>query len=123
MVEEPWPANHQLVAIEKVEKRPLLARNRIHRDILEGREAEEEKEEEEEEDEEGEEEEGEGEGEGEEEADYGDEAEEEVFPPKDKLSHIPGDTRYFQHGENLRNRFNEVELDSFMKLLNVKPYK
>ena len=27
------------------------------------------------------------------------------------------------HGENLKNKFNEVELDSFMKLLNVKPHK
>jgi hypothetical protein len=27
------------------------------------------------------------------------------------------------HGENLKNKFNEIELDSFMKLLNVKPHK
>lgn len=27
------------------------------------------------------------------------------------------------HGENLRNKFNEVELDAFMKLLNIKPFK
>ena len=27
------------------------------------------------------------------------------------------------HGENLRNKFNEVELDSFMRLLNIKPHK
>ena len=26
------------------------------------------------------------------------------------------------HGENLNNKFNEVELDSFMKLLNIKPH-
>ena len=31
--------------------------------------------------------------------------------------------KYFMHGEKLRNKFNEIELDSFMKLLNVKPFK
>ena len=30
IIEEPYPANHALVAIEKHENRPLLARNRIH---------------------------------------------------------------------------------------------
>lgn len=80
MIEEPFPANHALVAIETMEKRPLLARNRIHREILESKGAEEEEEEEEEDY-------GEQEGEGEEggEEDYGaeDYGEEETFPPKD----------------------------------------
>jgi len=29
--------------------------------------------------------------------------------------------RYFAHNEKLRKKFNEVEVDTFMKLLNVKP--
>lgn len=27
----------------------------------------------------------------------------------------------FMHSEKLKDKFNEVELDSFMKLLNIKP--
>ena len=50
-------------------------------------------------------------------------AEEEEYPPLPRVNHIPLEDKYFMHGENLRNKFNEVELDSFMKLLNVKPYK
>jgi hypothetical protein len=126
VVEEPWPTNHALVAIETAEKRPMLARSKIHRELLEAKAAEAEAEEEEEEEEEegegeegAEEAEGEGEGEGEEEAG----PEEEEYPPKEKIAHAPFEDRYFQRGENLRNKFNEVELDSFMKLLNVKPNK
>ncbi len=106
----------------------MLARNKAHRELLETKaaEAEAEEDEEEEEEEEGGEEEGaEGEGE-EEEAAEGEEeeaAEEETYPPQQKVPHIPLEDKYFQRGENLRNKFNEVELDSFMKLLNVKPHK
>jgi hypothetical protein len=39
------------------------------------------------------------------------------------MAHAKFEDRYFQHGENLRGKFNEIELDSFMKLLNVKPHK
>lgn len=129
MQEEPWPANHALAASETYEKRPMLARNRAHRELLEAKEAEEEEEDEEEEEEEGEGEEGEGEegeGEGEGAAEGEGEEEEEVveeWPPKQTVEHVPHEDRYFKHGENLRNKFNEVELDSFIKLLNVKPYK
>ena len=126
VIEEPWPANHALVAIEAVEKRPVYARSKIHRELLEAKAAEAEAEEEEEEEEE----EGEGEGEegGEEAAEgEGEEeaagVEEEEYPPKEKIAHAPFEDKYFQRGENLRNKFNEVELDSFMKLLNVKPHK
>jgi hypothetical protein len=79
--------------------------------------------------EEEEEEEGEEEGEEEEAAEEAVEEEEEAveeeesYPPKPKVAHAELEDRYFLHGENLRNKFNEVELDSFMKLLNVKPYK
>lgn len=127
LVEEPWPMNHATVDIEEVENRPMIARSKIHRELLEAKKAEAEADEEEdEEEEEGEGEEGEGEeGEGEEEAAEGEEEEEveETWPPKDMVAHAPFEDRYFQRGENLRNKFNEVELDSFMKLLNVKPHK
>lgn len=122
VIEEPWPANHMKAANEKIEKRPLLARSMIHRETLETREAEAEADEEEEEEDYGEE--GEGE-EGEEgAADYGEEdyGEEEVYPPPDRLQMPDAESRYFKHGEDLKNKFNEVELDSFMKLLNVKPH-
>ena len=40
----------------------------------------------------------------------------EVFP------HAPiKEDRYFNHNETLKGKFNEVEIDAFMKLLNVKP--
>jgi hypothetical protein len=122
VIEEPWPTNHALVAIESVENRPKYARSKSHRELLESKGAEEEEEEEEEEAAEGE-----GEGEGEEEA-AAEEEEEEApsdpeYPPLEKLAHVPFDDKYFVHGENLRNKFNEVELESFMKLLNVKPHK
>lgn len=127
VIEEPWPTNHALVAIETPETRPMLARSKIHRELLEARKAAKEEEEEEEEEEEGgEEEEGEGE-EAEAEEEGGEEEEETVgeapFPPMEKIGHIQMEDKYFYHGENLRNKFNEVELDSFMRLLNVKPHK
>lgn len=125
LVDEPFPAAHMRAANEKMEKRPMRARSMIHRETLETREAEAEAEDEEEEEEDyGEEGEGE-EGEGEGESDYGAEdygAEEETWPPVDKQAHPDPESRYFKHGENLKNKFNELELDSFMKLLNVKPH-
>lgn len=125
VIEEPWPTNNALVALEQAEKRPMLARNKAHRELLETKAAEAEAEEdEEEEEEEGGEEEGEGEEEAAEEEGGEEEAvEEEEYPPMQKLAHLPMEDKYFMHGENLRNKFNEVELDSFMKLLNVKPHK
>lgn len=83
--------------------------------------------EEEEEEEEGEE--GEEEGEGEEAAEEAEEQEplptgrEDVFPLEPMVASTDMEERYFMHGENLKNKFNEIELDSFMKLLNVKPHK
>jgi len=126
VIEEPWPQSHGLVALEPVEKRPLLARSKLHKELLEAKIAEAEADGDEDEDEEegGEEEEGEGEEEAEEEA-GGEEEEtvEEEYPPKERIQHLPLEDRYFQRGEKLRSKFNEVELDSFMKLLNIKPHK
>lgn len=115
--------------METIEARPVIARGNMHKDVVEGRGAAEEEDddggmedygEEEEEGEEGEEAVEEPEEEAEEEEEY---PEEEVYPPEPKIAHGPLEDPYFMHGENLRNKFNEVELDSFMKLLNVKPYK
>jgi len=33
----------------------------------------------------------------------------------------PKEDRFFRFGENMWNSYNEVELDNFMKLLNIKP--
>jgi cobalamin biosynthesis protein CobT len=103
----------------------MLARSKAHKELLESKMVEEDEDEEEEE--ESEEEEGEEEAaeeEAEEAAEEEEEAvEEEVYPPPQQVAHAALEDRYFQRGENLRNKFNEVELDSFMKLLNVKPHK
>jgi hypothetical protein len=127
LVDEPWPMNHALADMEDVENRPMIARSKIHRELLEAKKAEADADaDEDEEEEEGEGEEGEEGGEEEEAAEEGEgeeEPEEEVYPPKDTVAHAPQEDKYFQRGENLRNKFNEVELDSFMKLLNVKPHK
>jgi hypothetical protein len=136
MMEELWPENHSLIAMEEAEKRPLIARSSVHRDLLEAKAAAAEAgdeggdEEEEEEGEEGE------EGEEKEEAAAEPEAEEDedgeekptlpevpAYPGEETFNSIDLEDRYFLRGENLRNKFNEVELDSFMKLLNVKPHK
>jgi hypothetical protein len=47
----------------------------------------------------------------------------EEWAPKPRVAHVPLEDNYFIHGENLRNKFNEIELDTFMRLLNVKPFK
>ena len=113
--------------IEDVEKRPVWSRSTIHRDLQEAKQAAADADPEE--DDEEEEEEGGEEAEEEEEAEEAEEEEEEVgnnvegpIPPE-VIAHAPFEDKYFMHGENLRNKFNEVELGSFMKLLNVKPHK
>lgn len=68
----------------------------------------------------------EGEEGGEGEADYGDydeEDAEEEWPPKTEMPGPQGDDRFFRAGESLRGKYSDVEIDQFMKLLNVKPYK
>lgn len=129
LMEEPWPTNHSLVAIESVEAKPRVARSNLHRDLMESKGTAEEEDEDSGMEEYGEEVEGAGgeEVEGEEDAaeEEADEepAEEEEYPPPERIPHIPLEDKYFVRGENLRNKFNEIELDSFMRLLNVKPYK
>ena len=79
VIEEPWPTNHALVAIESVENRPVYSRSKTHKELQDSKNVEEDEEEEEEEEE--------GEGEGEEE-EGGEEEEEEAeeepaYPPVD----------------------------------------
>ncbi len=106
----------------------MFARSKAHRDYLDNKAAEaeaaaeaaaEEEEEGEEEGEEGEESEGEGEEE---------EEEEEIDPERpwplpEQAELAKMENGYFLHNEKLREKFNEVELDTFMKLLNVKPIR
>ena len=98
--------------------------------MAEEQEEEEEEDEDEDDDDEDEDEEGEGEeGEGEE----GEEEEEEeddeeggeedpLAVPDDIIKGVESSNRYFLHNDKLREKFNEVEIDSFMKLLNVNPH-
>ena len=117
MMPEMWPQSNALVEVNMMEKFPKGATSKTMRELQEARDAEEEEEEEEEEDEDEDEDEDE-EGEGEE----GDEGDEEEEMPDEIIGHAPTvEDRYFLHNEKLRGKFNEVELDSFMKLLNVKP--
>lgn len=126
IMEEPFPQTNMMPALESIENKPKWARSKIHKEMQDAKaaeaEAEEEEEEEEEEegDDEGDEEEG-GEEEGAEE-EAGEEEEEAPsdWPPKDKIAHAGFENPYFARNETLRNKFNEVELDSFMRLLNVK---
>ena len=122
---EPHPAINTTIEVDRLEKLPTSTTSRTHAGYKEDREADEEEEEEEEEDDdEDEDEEGE-EGEGDEDEDAEEDEEEEVEDPTAVPDDIIGqqrrDDRYFNHNETLRAKFNEVELDSFMKLLNIKP--
>ena len=131
-----WPQSNALIEINKIEGLPLVSTSRTHREMQETRLAEaeaedEEEEEDEDEDDEDEDEEGEegeegedGEGE-EEEEEEDDEGEEEVDPmavPDDVIARPAIDDRYFMHNETIRGKFNEVEIDGFMKLLDINPH-
>lgn len=132
LMAEPWPQSNTLVEVGENEKWKKNTTSKTHRELQEARDADKEEEEEEEEedeedededDEEGEGEEGEeGEGDDEEEEEEAEEAEDEdAGYPEDNVPSVPLDDRFFMHNEKLRKRYNEVELDSFMKLLNIKP--
>lgn len=129
ITEEPFPTYHQLAALEDPEGPDRNSRSRTHKDFQDAKAAEAEaaaegddEEEEEEGDEEGEGEEGEGEG-GEEAAEEEGEEEEaeEEWTPLDRNAHESIEDRYFLRNETLRGKFNEIEIDSFMKLMNIKP--
>jgi hypothetical protein len=125
---EPHPQLDALAAIEEIENIPRYATSQALAGLVEGHYADVEEEEEEfygsegegdddEYGEEGEEEEG-GEADY---GDYGDYGDEEEWPPKDKLKSGAREDRAFRYDETLRGKYSEVEIDSFMKLLGVKP--
>lgn len=132
-----WPQTDcRAVDIEEMEKFPALGTGSTHKggvlDRIEAAEmeSEEDEDEEEDDDDEDEDEEGEGdeeggddEGEGEDEEDEeeGEEKEDPLALPSPRVMAPPDESRYYMHDETMRESFNEVELDSFMKLLNVKP--
>lgn len=121
-----WPQTNTLVEVNEMETLPQNSTSRTHRELVEARNAEpEEEEEEEEEDEDEDDEEGEGD---EEEGDEAEEEEEEEEEPEDEnaipeevIETVGSEDRFFMHNETLRGKYSEVELDQFMKLLNVKP--
>lgn len=123
---ELWPQFNAMIEVNDMEKMDTGANvTKSGRELQEARaEAalEEEEEDEEEEDDDDEDEEGEGEEEeDEEEEDDEDEEEEEEGMPDDTMKTTDEENRLFAHHETIRKRYNDVELDSFMKLLNVKP--
>jgi hypothetical protein len=90
-------------------------------------EEEEEDEDDEDEDEDEDEEGGEGDEEGgdeegaEEEEEEEEEPEDENAVPDEVAAGPMAEDRFFMHSDKLRGKYNEVELEQFMKLLNVKP--
>ena len=127
---EPHPQIDAFVAIEELEEIPRYGTSMTMTGLVQGRYADVEEEEEEfygseggDDDDYGDEEEGDGDGEGGE-GDYGDYDEEEAaeeWPPKDIIPMGKTEDRVFRAGESLRSKYSEVEIDSFMKLLGVKP--
>ena len=126
LVPEKWPQAHALIEVNELENMPKNVTSKTHRDLLEARSAEDEEEEEDEdeededEEEEGDEEGEEGDGDEEDEDEEEDDEEEEEGIPEDKFSTPAPESRFFKHHETLNGKYNEVELDGFMKLLNVR---
>ena len=127
---EMWPQTNALIEINEMENFPKSSTSRTHKEAQEARSAEEEEEEEEEEEDDDEDEDEEGEGEEEGEEGEGEDEEEEEEEEEDEEEGLPDENisyaqlsedRSFAHNEKLRKKFNEVEVDGFMKLLNVKP--
>jgi len=126
---EAWPQTNKITQIEPRESRPLSGTSTTHFGLVKANAADPEDEDDiaygQEDEEEDYDEEGEGDDYGEEE--YGDYDEEEAgdedpeWPTEDKLRVRHPQDPYFERNEKLHQRFNEVELDSFMKLLNVNP--
>lgn len=121
---EPWPNVNALIEINDLENPLVNATGRTHRELLEARGAEEEEEEEDEDEDEDEDEEEEEEGGDEEEEEYDEEEDgddEPEFKPEQSGNHPKVEDRFFNGYENLRDRYSDVELEAFMKLLNMKP--
>lgn len=135
VMDEPYPQTDCLVEQDVYEKRPVTgtgatmwAQNDARAADVEEEEAPGEYGAEEEGDDDYDEEGEEGEeGEGDEAAadygDYGEEegAEEETWPPKERLPSEQPKDRFFLGAEKLRDRYNTNEVDAFMRLLAVRP--
>lgn len=136
VLEDLWPQKDALISMEVPEKRKILARGKTHLELVEARIAAAEADEEEDEEEYGEEEGGDEEGEGEEGEGEGEEGEaegeeeEEAGPlgneepelrTDPQIESYGGEDQYFMHGEKMRSKFNELEIDSFFKLLKIRP--
>jgi len=123
-----WAKTDSMIEVADMERLPQNSTHRTHKEMLEARDAEPEEEEEEEEDEDEDEDEDEEGGEGEdeegdepEEEDEEEEEEDELAVPDEVVQAPPKEDRFFKHDETLKDKYNDVELDNFMKLLNVKP--
>ena len=126
---EPQPQIDSYAAIEEIEDIPRYGTSPTFTGIVQARYADVEEEEEEfygseggdDDDDYGDEDEEEGDGE-EEYGEYDEEAGDvEEWPPMDQVASLSGEDRFFRAGENLRGKYSEVEIESFMKLLGVKP--
>merc|ERR1712153_216988 len=110
------------MGVEELEELPVNSTGRTQREGQETRKAEAEAEEEEEEDDDDDDDDDEDEDEDEEGEDEDEELEDEdVIPPNWRIKENAKEDRFFRHGEGMWNSYNEVELDNFMKLLNIKP--
>ena len=131
--EHKWPVTHDPPGIEETPE-PSYARSRTHMDLLETRKemalAEEEEDEEgPEEDEEDEDEEEEGDEEEEEDDEEEEEDDEEEEVEEDPENDLPygktaSEMPFFRHhGDGLFKRYNEHEVDAFMRMLSIRPFK
>ena len=122
---ESWPQSNTMAENNVIEELRKNAVNKTHAEIIAERAAAAEAEAEDDEDEdEGDDDDEYGDEEAEDEEDEDDEEEEDEGEPPVPADIIGGDKyddRYFKHNEKLRERFNEVEIDGFMKLLNMRP--
>lgn len=126
--DEDWPQINALVEHFIPEKAPLQSTGPTMTALMEAERTEIEPEEDDEDEEEGE----YGEEYGEEGAEeygeeYGEEEEgppsyEREWPPRDVIKTNNKDNRVFRVHEKLRSKFNETEIDNFMKLLAIKPH-
>lgn len=109
-----------------MEKKEVIGTGSYVMSIMEGRRADVEEEDDNEYGAEGDEDEEEGGDEEEEAAEYGAEdygEETEEFPGKDRVPHVKAEDRFFIGDQKLRQKYSEVEIGAFMKLLNVKPHR
>jgi len=125
---ELWPQTNSMVEVNDMEKMDTGANvTKTGRELQEARAEAAMEEEEEDEDEEDDDDEDEEEGEGDEEEEEDDDEdedegeEEEEGMPDDTMRLSHEENRFMNHTETLRSKYNDVELDSFMKLLNIKP--